>query len=169
MGIIEEFKISIFMPQHYHKLKGESIVKLLRFDFVLTILGVLYLTLIKLILSLFTGNFHTFLDYYSQLSFKNIVSSLLFLYIGLIASSIVLSIIFYIVATLKKTKDLGFYDLIVYATHALTICIILEEFFGPLVIVLSIGYFLISISGEKLIANYVFNKTKGGRKNGKRV
>jgi len=59
--------------------------------------------------------------------------------------------------------------LIVYATHALTICIILEEFFGPLVIVLSIGYFLISISGEKLIANYVFNKTKGGRKNGKRV
>jgi len=44
MGILEEIKISIFMPQNYKRLKGESIVKLLRFDFILTIFGVLYLT-----------------------------------------------------------------------------------------------------------------------------
>lgn len=169
MGVLEELKISLFMPQNYKRLKGESIVKLLRFDLILTIFGVVYLTLIKLIISLFTGNFSVFLNSYLKLSIKNIASSLLFLYIGLIASSLVLSLVFYVVALIKKQRELNYYDLIVYATHALAICIVLEEFFGPLVIIFSVGYFLISLGGEKFIASYVTNKTRGGKKNGKRV
>ncbi|WKV08256.1 hypothetical protein Q2T46_12040 [Thermoanaerobacterium sp. CMT5567-10] len=169
MGVLEELKISLFMPQNYKRLKGESIIKLLRFDLILTIFGVVYLTVIKLIISLFTGNFSVFLNSYLKLSIKNIASSLLFLYIGLIASSLVLSFVFYVVALIKKQRELNYYDLIVYATHALAICIVLEEFFGPLVIIFSVGYFLISLGGEKFIASYVTNKTRGGKKNGKRV
>lgn len=108
MGILEELKISIFLPQQYYRLKGESIIKLLRFDLLLTILGVLYLTLIKLILSLITNNFSIFLNYYSQLSPIYIVLSLLYLFIGLVVSSVVLSFIFYVVGTLKKNKGFKF-------------------------------------------------------------
>lgn len=146
MGIFEELIISLVKPQSYYKLKNESLVKIFRFQMIITFIGFIFLSLLQFIQSLFNKS----LTFYKNIEPLNMISTLIYMWLGILTASLFISFIFYLIDLFKKIDHLKFKDLYNYATHTLTICVFLGSFFGPFVIFFPISYYLLAVKGEKI-------------------
>lgn len=151
MSIFEELKISLLKPQQYYKFKGQPIKKLLIFDVIITVLGSIYLVLSTLLKGLFTGSLSTYIDYYSKASLFQIIYTLIYMWFGLITTSLLFALMFRAFCYIKKVKDFSFKDAFNYSTHTLTVCIVLGAYFGGFVVLFAFGYFAVAINGNKYL------------------
>ena len=150
MNIFEEFKISFIKPQFYSRLRGESIPKILRFQVITTILAILYSMLLQFFIGAFTGKILVYVDYYKTLGSLSILVAIIYMWLGVLTSSLVIAIVYYIINLFKRVDHLNFKDLFNYASHVLIVCVIFAPFFGPLVILFAIGYYLMALRFEKV-------------------
>lgn len=152
MTLLEEFKISITKPQYYYKLKNQSLLKTIRFQLLTSIVGILVLFIAQFIKSIFFGGIGSFLNSYKEISTPYFLGTILYMWIGIIFSALILSIIFYAFSYFKASNDLNFKAVYNYIAHSLIICALLAPFMGPFVIFIVISIYVYAAKSEKINA-----------------
>jgi hypothetical protein len=146
-------------------MKDKKVVNILIFDIITSVVGFLFFMMSKLIIGIFTGNFRKILNYYLKYGPLNIISSILYMCIGLMFSALLLSAFFFIINKFKHRNNMRFYDMYNYATHMMLICVFLVNLFGPFVILIAIGYYMMALKGEDLGAKTGVHASKYLMKN----
>lgn len=152
MTLLEEFKISMIKPQFYFKLKNQSLMKILRFQLITSIVGIIVLFIAQLIKSIFFGGIGSFLNSYKNVSISNLLGTIIYMWIGIIFTALTLSVIFYAFSYFKATSNLKFKDVYSYIAHSLIICALVAPFMGPFVIFIVISIYVYATKTEKMNA-----------------
>ncbi len=149
MKIINEIKISLFNPLAYYKLKQEPMLNIFVYQFVISILGFIFINIKKIITVLTSGGAIKFADAYKGITPWNIILTLLYMWLGIIMAAFILSSLVYLFYNLKKEKALSFKDVYNYISHALIIAAILQPFIGVFVILFVIMMYHTAAKGGK--------------------
>jgi hypothetical protein len=143
----------------YHTLKGESFVKLLRFDLIVSIVGLIFFVIIKGIKSVIYGNFDVFILYYKTLEIPTLIGIILYATLGVAFAALFLSVIFFGYNKFKHI-DIPFTSVYNYANHTLLIAVFISNLFGPFVILFAVGYYMMAVKGYMLNAKDGVNPLK---------
>jgi hypothetical protein len=160
MKVIDEMKTSLFKPHMYYTMQYMSFNKLMRFSFIATITGVMSSVLYTLFGALLMGRLGEVAREYLKYTVPLALSTIFYMWIGILISALALSLIFLVISKFSKYEKMNFYKLYNYAIHTLFPCIVLTPLFGPLVILLSIGFFLMAVKGEVMGAKVGFDPIK---------
>ncbi|SHJ16463.1 hypothetical protein SAMN05444401_2346 [Clostridium amylolyticum] len=152
MTLLEEFKISITKPQHYSKLKNQSLLKIFRFQLLTSIVGIIILFIAQFIKSLFFGGIGSFISSYKNISIPYLLGTILYMWIGIVFTALILSIIFYAFSYFKASNNLSFKDVYNYIAHSLIVCALVAPFMGPFVIFIVISIYVYATKTEKINA-----------------
>lgn len=152
MTLLEEFKISMIKPQFYYKLKNQSLLKIFRFQLITSIVGIMVLFIAQLIKSMFFGGIGSFLSSYKNISIPYLLGTILYMWIGIVFTSLILSIIFYAFSYFKASNNLSFKDVYNYIAHSLIVCALVAPFMGPFVIFIVISIYVYATKTEKINA-----------------
>lgn len=74
------------------------------------------------------------------------------MWIGIIFSALILSLIFYVFSYFKASNNLKFKDVYNYIAHALLVCALVAPFMGPFVIFIVISIYVYATKAEKINA-----------------
>ncbi|GFZ34495.1 hypothetical protein CSC2_50210 [Clostridium zeae] len=151
MNLLNELKISLFKPHLYHTLKGESFGKLLRFDLIVSIAGLILYTIMKGFKSVIYGNFDVFLLYYKTLEIPTLIGIVLYATIGVAFAALFLSGIFFAYNKFKHI-NIPFTNVYNYANHTLLIAVFISNLLGPFVILFTVGFYMMAVRGDLLKA-----------------
>ncbi len=150
MKIYEEAIISLMKPQYYYKFKNEPLSKIFRFQMLITLIGFAFSNLASLFKRVFNRNLPSLLNLYKAAGPLNVVLGLIYMWLGVLTASLILSFIFYTINLFRKVENLKFIDVFNYTTHTLIICAILGSFLGPFVIFFAFSYYFLALKGEKV-------------------
>lgn len=148
IGIYKEIVISLFKPHLYHKLKELSVARVLAFNFITTLMTIIFLILLNFIIALLTRSFVGIGNYFDSFTLVALTTSVLYMVFGLFIGSILVSLLLLSIFRIKKKKLINYRNLFNYATHSLLICELLKNFVGAYVIVFALGYCIMAVSHE---------------------
>lgn len=152
MTLLEELKISMIKPQFYYKLKNQSLLKILRFQLITSIVGIMILFISQLIKSIFFGGIGSFLSSYKNISLPYLIGTILYMWIGIVFTALILSVIFYAFSYFKASNNLNFKGVYNYIAHSLIVCALVAPFMGPFVIFIVISIYVYAAKAEKINA-----------------
>ncbi len=152
MTLLEEFKISMTKPQYYYKLKNQSILKILRFQLLTSLVGIIVLFISQWIKSAFFGGVGSFLNFFKDISIPYLLGTIFYMWIGIIFSALILSIIFFAFSYFRASNNLRFKDVYNYIAHTLIVCALVAPFMGPFVIFIVISIYAYATKTEKINA-----------------
>jgi hypothetical protein len=142
-------------------MKNISFLKLIRFSFIAAIIGFLSSKIYELFTALLAGQLGEVVSKYGNFKILQLnVIALLYLWAGVLISALVLAIIFMVINRVTKYENMNFYNLYNYAVHTLFPCIVLTPLFGPLVMLLAIGFFLMALKAEAMGAKEGFDPAR---------
>ncbi len=149
MNIFKEFYISLVKPQEYYSLKKLSIIRVLLYQFALTIIGLISSLFLELIGQMFLGSFKDFINLFKLTSPLIMSAKIIQMWGGIILSTVLLSGIFYGINFIRGIKSYSFLDIYKYMAHAFTVAAIVSAFMGPLITFVVIALYILATKADK--------------------
>ncbi|WP_040213250.1 hypothetical protein [Clostridium polynesiense] len=148
MTIFEEFKLS-FKPQRYHKFREESLGRTLIYQLIITVLALAVLFFNQLTKQFLTGSANQFLNLFRGSTIYNVAGTVIYMWLGIIISALLLSSVFYGINHIKHIKTYKFKEIYNYTAHSLTIAALLSPFFGLFSALVSISVYVYAVRMER--------------------